>query len=55
MKTLDLSQKRIEMVKFQKQKLVRITRFSAAKFSSEEIANVRFVPLIGAEGWKDSP
>ncbi len=35
------------------QELVRITRISETKFKSEDIADVRFVPLIGEEGWKD--
>jgi protein-L-isoaspartate(D-aspartate) O-methyltransferase len=33
------------------QELVRITRISNSKFKSEDIADVRFVPLIGKEGW----
>jgi protein-L-isoaspartate(D-aspartate) O-methyltransferase len=33
------------------QELVRITRLSESKFKSEDIAGVRFVPLIGEEGW----
>jgi protein-L-isoaspartate(D-aspartate) O-methyltransferase len=33
------------------QELVRVTRRSEVEFSSEDIADVRFVPLIGAEGW----
>lgn len=35
------------------QELVRITRASETRFKSEDIADVRFVPLIGDEGWKD--
>ena len=33
------------------QELVRITRVSADDYRSEDIADVRFVPLIGQEGW----
>ncbi|HLX16616.1 MAG TPA: protein-L-isoaspartate(D-aspartate) O-methyltransferase [Bradyrhizobium sp.] len=33
------------------QELVRVTRISAKEFLSEDIADVRFVPLIGEEGW----
>jgi len=33
------------------QELVRVTRISSTEFRSEDIADVRFVPLIGAEGW----
>lgn len=33
------------------QELVRVTRISENEFRSEDIADVRFVPLIGAEGW----
>ncbi len=35
------------------QELVRITRDSKTGFKSEDIADVRFVPLIGDEGWKN--
>ena len=31
------------------QELVRVTRLSETEFRTEEIADVRFVPLIGAE------
>jgi len=34
------------------QELVRVTRISANEYRSEDIADVRFVPLIGEEGWK---
>ncbi len=37
------------------QELVRITRASKTEFRSEDIADVRFVPLIGKEGWPDEP
>ena len=33
------------------QDLVRITRHSETRFTHEDIADVRFVPLIGDEGW----
>ena len=33
------------------QELVRLTRVSADEYRSEDIADVRFVPLIGEEGW----
>ena len=33
------------------QELVRVTRISTSEFRSEDIADVRFVPLIGQEGW----
>lgn len=34
------------------QELLRITRLSQTEFTTEEIADVRFVPLVGAEGWE---
>lgn len=33
------------------QELVRVIRISADEYRSEDIADVRFVPLIGEEGW----
>ena len=33
------------------QELVRVTRVSENEYRSEDIADVRFVPLIGKEGW----
>lgn len=33
------------------QELVRVTRISENEYKSEDIADVRFVPLVGAEGW----
>ena len=33
------------------QELIRVTRLSEDEFRSEDIADVRFVPLIGEEGW----
>ncbi len=35
------------------QELVRVTRISKTRFSTEDIADVQFVPLIGDEGWKE--
>jgi len=35
------------------QELMRLTRHSETWFKSEAIADVRFVPLIGDEGWQD--
>jgi protein-L-isoaspartate(D-aspartate) O-methyltransferase len=34
------------------QKLVRVTRTTAETFTTETIADVRFVPLLGKGGWK---
>ena len=34
------------------QELVRVTRLSKDGFTMEDIADVRFVPLIGKEGWQ---
>jgi len=36
------------------QELVRVTRLAADEYRSEDIADVRFVPLIGEEGWATS-
>ena len=36
------------------QELVRVTRLSELQYKTEDIADVRFVPLVGAEGW-DAP
>jgi protein-L-isoaspartate(D-aspartate) O-methyltransferase len=33
------------------QQLVRVTRVSRDEYETEDVADVRFVPLIGAEGW----
>ena len=33
------------------QELTRVTRVSEARFKSEVLADVRFVPLVGAQGW----
>lgn len=35
------------------QELVRITRISEDEYEREDIADVRFVPLIGQEGWEE--
>jgi len=35
------------------QELIRITRVSEADYDREDLADVRFVPLIGEEGWED--
>jgi protein-L-isoaspartate(D-aspartate) O-methyltransferase len=34
------------------QELVRITRFDEDEFEQEDLADVRFVPVIGKEGWE---
>jgi protein-L-isoaspartate(D-aspartate) O-methyltransferase len=34
------------------QELTRVTRVSAKEFTIEELGDVRFVPLVGAEGWR---
>jgi protein-L-isoaspartate(D-aspartate) O-methyltransferase len=36
------------------QELVRVTRVAAGEYHSEDIADVRFVPLIGEEGWAEA-
>jgi protein-L-isoaspartate(D-aspartate) O-methyltransferase len=33
------------------QELVRVTRVSGIQYKTEDIADVRFVPLVGEEGW----
>ena len=33
------------------QELVRVTRISQGEYHREDLADVRFVPLLGAEGW----
>ncbi|CAN1724287.1 protein-L-isoaspartate(D-aspartate) O-methyltransferase [Hyphomicrobium sp. 1Nfss2.1] len=35
------------------QELVRITRVSDDEYKTEDIADVRFVPLVGEEGWEE--
>jgi erythromycin esterase-like protein/precorrin-6B methylase 2 len=34
------------------QRLVRVTRIAEEKFEDEDLGEVQFVPLIGAEGWE---
>jgi len=34
------------------QELVRVTRLSETDYQQEDLADVRFVPLLGEEGWK---
>lgn len=36
------------------QRLVRMTRIDAERFVTDDLGAVRFVPLLGAEGWDDS-
>jgi protein-L-isoaspartate(D-aspartate) O-methyltransferase len=36
------------------QTLVRVRRRGPAEFQEEDLGGVRFVPLIGAQGWKES-
>jgi protein-L-isoaspartate(D-aspartate) O-methyltransferase len=36
------------------QQLVRITRRAVDRFDHESLGDVRFVPLVGAEGWPES-
>ncbi len=36
------------------QELVRVTRISKHEFKSEDLADVRFVPLIGEQGWTEA-
>ncbi|HYB40838.1 MAG TPA: protein-L-isoaspartate(D-aspartate) O-methyltransferase [Candidatus Methylomirabilis sp.] len=35
------------------QRLVRVSRVARDRFDEEELAAVRFVPLVGAEGWRE--
>ncbi|MEO8701868.1 MAG: protein-L-isoaspartate(D-aspartate) O-methyltransferase [Kofleriaceae bacterium] len=37
----------------ERQRLVRITRIADATFHEEDLGEVRFVPLVGAEGWPE--
>jgi protein-L-isoaspartate(D-aspartate) O-methyltransferase len=34
------------------QELVRVTRLSQTEYQEEDLADVRFVPLVGEEGWR---
>jgi protein-L-isoaspartate(D-aspartate) O-methyltransferase len=36
------------------QELVRVTRISETEFQTEDLVAVRFVPLVGAEGWNNN-
>lgn len=36
------------------QKLIRVVRTSATDYRREDLGEVRFVPLIGAQGWRNS-
>ncbi|MGE3174365.1 MAG: protein-L-isoaspartate(D-aspartate) O-methyltransferase [Planctomycetota bacterium] len=38
-----------------RQQLVRVTRVGRADFREERLASVRFVPLVGAQGWPAPP
>jgi protein-L-isoaspartate(D-aspartate) O-methyltransferase len=38
---------------FRAQELIRVTRMDDKTFKTEDIADVRFVPLLGAEGWAE--
>jgi protein-L-isoaspartate(D-aspartate) O-methyltransferase len=35
------------------QELVRVTRVAESEYAREELGGVRFVPLVGAEGWEE--
>jgi protein-L-isoaspartate(D-aspartate) O-methyltransferase len=37
------------------QELLRVTRVSETEYREESIADVRFVPLIGEQGWQEAP
>ena len=37
------------------QELVRVMRVSESKYKTNNIADVRFVPLVGEQGWAASP
>ncbi|HJR54834.1 MAG TPA: protein-L-isoaspartate(D-aspartate) O-methyltransferase [Gemmatimonadota bacterium] len=36
------------------QELARVTRVSQSEFAREDLGGVRFVPLVGTEGWRES-
>jgi len=36
------------------QRLIRVTRISASHFEEDDLGGVRFVPLIGEQGWADA-
>jgi protein-L-isoaspartate O-methyltransferase len=35
------------------QRLLRVVREQEGRYVTTDLGSVRFVPLIGAEGWKD--
>jgi protein-L-isoaspartate(D-aspartate) O-methyltransferase len=37
------------------QELVRVTRVGVTEYRQERIADVRFVPLVGEQGWRETP
>jgi protein-L-isoaspartate(D-aspartate) O-methyltransferase len=37
------------------QQLLRVTRVAAGEYRQEPLEDVRFVPLIGEQGWKEAP
>src|SRR2546428_39426 len=37
------------------QRLVRVTRVGEDEFEQEDLLPVRFVPLIGEQGWQEAP
>jgi protein-L-isoaspartate(D-aspartate) O-methyltransferase len=37
----------------QSQRLIRVTRVTATRFEEEDLGGVRFVPLIGEQGWPE--
>lgn len=37
------------------QRLIRVTRIAADRFEEEDLGGVMFVPLIGEQGWTESP
>ncbi len=37
------------------QELVRVTRLEKGQFAEEDLADLRFVPLIGNQGWEGEP
>jgi protein-L-isoaspartate(D-aspartate) O-methyltransferase len=36
------------------QRLTRVTRVAAERYEQEDLGGVRFVPLVGAEGWREA-
>jgi protein-L-isoaspartate(D-aspartate) O-methyltransferase len=37
------------------QRLLRVTRTDTRRWISEDLGGVRFVPLVGSDGWQDDP